>query len=231
MLTKYIYLDGKKSRYIIRSNGDVFNKEKSIVMAGGKDSDDYHIVSLSMNGKKFTKKIHRLVAEAFIPNPNNLPEVNHLDGNKWNNNLSNLEWSNTYDNVHHACKTNLRKSTLKEEDVIKICELLESGKRISGISRLMNLNSSLISRIKTKSIWREITSKYDFSKYSFSRASKGSSNGNSVITEDIANKVCMYLEMKESPTEISVILGIPRNIVYRIKNRETWKHVSSNYKF
>jgi hypothetical protein len=57
-----------------------------------------------------TPKIHRLVAIAFIPNPLNLPEVNHLDGNKKNNNDWNLEWSSSKNNTDHAIKTGLRDS-------------------------------------------------------------------------------------------------------------------------
>lgn len=52
----------------------------------------YLKIGFSVNGKRVTKKVHRLVAQAFIPNLNNLPMVNHKDGNRTNNNVSNLEW-------------------------------------------------------------------------------------------------------------------------------------------
>lgn len=61
----------------------------------------YYAVNLSKNNKQKSKRIHRLVAETFIPNPDNLPQVNHKDENKLNNNVANLEWcDNTY-NSHY----------------------------------------------------------------------------------------------------------------------------------
>lgn len=67
----------------------------------------YYSVGLRKNGKRTHKRIHRLVAQAFIPNPDNLPQVNHKDENKLNNAVSNLEWcTNTY-NTHYSRYTDL----------------------------------------------------------------------------------------------------------------------------
>lgn len=62
----------------------------------------YQIVCLCINNKKTTNFVHRLVAEAFIPNPENKPQVNHIDGNPSNNNISNLEWVSASENSIHA---------------------------------------------------------------------------------------------------------------------------------
>lgn len=68
----------------------------------------YLAVGLCINGIAYTKMVHRLVAEAFIPNPDNKPEVNHKDGNKLNNKADNLEWSTYSENLQHAYNTGLR---------------------------------------------------------------------------------------------------------------------------
>lgn len=74
-----------------------------------RDRKGYLALELHSGGKRSTKSVHRLVAEAFIPNPDNKPEVNHLDGDKHNNVVSNLEWTTTSENCQHAYDTGLRK--------------------------------------------------------------------------------------------------------------------------
>ena len=69
--------------------------------------NDYKYVKLSKNNKVIKKYVHRLVATAFIPNPSNMPQVNHKDGNKGNNNVNNLEWTTCLENIHHAFRNNL----------------------------------------------------------------------------------------------------------------------------
>ena len=88
--------------YAITSSGQVWSYRKKDFLRPGERAG-YPYVSLCKNGKRATFSIHRLVAQAFIPNPDNLPIVNHKDENKQNNNVDNLEWcdyryNNTYGN-------------------------------------------------------------------------------------------------------------------------------------
>lgn len=69
----------------------------------------YECVGITINRVAKKKKVHRLVAEAFLPNPNNLPQVNHIDCNKQNNCVENLEWCDNSYNMKEAYKNNLRK--------------------------------------------------------------------------------------------------------------------------
>lgn len=67
----------------------------------------YVIAPMTLNSKKYRRYVHRLVADAFIPNPDGKPEVNHIDGNKRNNCVDNLEWVTRSENCAHACRTGL----------------------------------------------------------------------------------------------------------------------------
>ena len=89
-------------------------KEK--ILKGSKNEDGYFKIHISNKERHINKVvfIHRLVAQTFIPNPNNLPQVNHKDGNKLNNNINNLEWCTNLYNQRHAWKNGLHKATWKK---------------------------------------------------------------------------------------------------------------------
>ena len=93
--------------YSISSEGRVRNDETNKMKSMDVTSDGYHKVDLYSNGKRTSVRVHRLVAEAFIQNPNKLPQINHIDGNKENNNVKNLEWVNNSQNMIHAYRTGL----------------------------------------------------------------------------------------------------------------------------
>ena len=101
---KEIWKDIKKmnDRYEVSTYGRVRNKKTGLIRKPGRDRDGYLIMRLC--GK--TEKIHRLVALAFIPNPENKKEVNHIDEDKENNYVNNLEWVTRKENVNWGTGTN-----------------------------------------------------------------------------------------------------------------------------
>lgn len=87
------------------------------------DKDGYLIVNLSKHGTKVSKRVHRLVAQAFIANPEDKPQVNHIDGKKNNNIVSNLCWVTSLENISHSWGKGLRRTKLSLDDVLYIYEV------------------------------------------------------------------------------------------------------------
>jgi hypothetical protein len=94
------------SNYLIGNNGEVYNKQTqySKKPTSNYSGKGYLYVDLYNGNKRKRKYIHRLVAEAFIPNPQNKPYINHIDGDTHNNLVENLEWCTPLENVEHASK-------------------------------------------------------------------------------------------------------------------------------
>ena len=135
--------------YIIYDNGDLYNKNNGKLLNGTIRLSGYKQYRLSKNNKKVSFYAHRLVAEAFLPNPNNLPIVNHKDGNKLNNDISNLEWASYSENCHHAHKNKLiskrAPTEYYKEDLLNekwICILDFPNYLISNYGRVRNIKSN-----------------------------------------------------------------------------------------
>jgi hypothetical protein len=88
-------------KYIVYSDGKVFSVKRKHFLKPQKHRDGYIQYNLSIDNKIVTKQIHRILAEAFIPNPNNLPQVNHKNLDKTDNRIENLEWcTRRYNQLH-----------------------------------------------------------------------------------------------------------------------------------
>lgn len=96
-------IKGYESRYAVSSKGKVMNLETGRILKNRINTHGYAIVGLfNGNGKRKKIMVHRLIAEAFIPNPLGLPQINHLDEDKTNNNVTNLEWCTASQNTRHS---------------------------------------------------------------------------------------------------------------------------------
>lgn len=124
----------------------------------------YLVIALCKNKKKYKTGVHRLVAQAFIPNPEDKPEVNHIDGDKQNNRVENLEWVTGSENMRHSF-ANGRKpkrgegigtSVLKEEQVLRIRELYDNGFSNMQMRRTFSISESTVSRIIKRESWQHI---------------------------------------------------------------------------
>lgn len=117
-------LDYPFENYQVSMDGQVFNSD-GISLKHHINRDGYSMVFLYGHGVTKNCSVHRLVASAFIPNPEHKKTVNHIDGNKQNNNVSDLEWATYSEQQKHAYSHDLRKSYLTQDDRI-------NGARISS---------------------------------------------------------------------------------------------------
>lgn len=123
----------------------------------------YYRVVLTKNKKSHTYKVHRLVAQAFIPNPNKLPEVNHINGIKNDNRVNNLEWCSHQNNIKHAIKTGLIKTNMEHIKKLgvrnsKIVGQFDKGKLINKYNSVRE--ASDLTGVYESGIYRTCQGKY-----------------------------------------------------------------------
>lgn len=118
----------------------------------------YLAVTSKEQGVKRTLYLHRLVAEAFLGKPADANEVNHLDGDKTNNHVQNLEWTTHSQNLQHAAKCGLHGSTvLTPADVRAARQLLAEGKSLAAVAAEFCVTSSAINHLKQGRSWQWLT--------------------------------------------------------------------------
>lgn len=151
-------------RYEINSSGVIRDAKSKKIKSQYIGSTGYYMVSFSYNNKSKPQRVHRLLANTFIPNPQNLPEVNHVDGDKLNNELSNLEWVTHRENMSHAFRIGLANnsgtkngmSKLSESDIPGIRKLILDGVSQYKIAKLYNVSRSAILNIKVRGSWSHV---------------------------------------------------------------------------
>ena len=142
-------IQGYEGKYQVDTNGAVYSvkrKGKGSARTGGQLAyivlnSGYASVSLSSNNTKKRFLVHRLVATSFIPNIDNKPQVNHIDGNKLNNSVSNLEWTTQSENMTHAVKLGL--THVSDLQYKKICERATSEKNKAHMRALGTANAKI----------------------------------------------------------------------------------------
>ena len=144
--------------YSIDLNGTIYNDIKGTIKKPSKLKIGYLIVDLYKENKATKCYVHRLLAEHFIPNPENKKQVNHIDGNKLNNSLDNLEWVTHQENLKHARDTGLKVYTnrLTESEFLALLNEVLLGVSYQELSTRVNYKVPFLS---TKI--RAIAKKYD----------------------------------------------------------------------
>ena len=159
----YFYLEFPLNpNYLVSEDGKLYNKRRK-TLTYGKDHLGYRRINMLIGGEPKGLLIHRIVAMTYLPNPNNLPEVNHIDGNKSNNHVTNLEWVSRHDNQKHAFMIGLNsnkgvnngKAIVTPEIAVDLYNQMLTGMSIKELSSATGYSDSLLFKIKTKVTWSE----------------------------------------------------------------------------
>lgn len=163
------WVKGYENHYKVDTNGNVYSYKQS--KRGKKlkvfiNCGRYSAVNIHFQGKQKLCSVHRLIALTFIPNPENKPYVNHKDGNKNNNKVSNLEWCTHQENVDHAVKTGLYINAKRgsdnyfakigEKEVLGIRAMKEEGYSNSAVAKAFGISAPHVSEIKNRKVWKHV---------------------------------------------------------------------------
>ena len=204
--------------FSITDCGEVWSETSESWLAPSFDQRGYLLVNLNNFG---TKRIHRLVAEAFIPNPENKSQVNHKNGVKTDNRVENLEWVTNLENAIHAERYGLMPHNLfTEYDVEFICEQLEEGKSCTEIARKYDFPYTAVYQIKRGENWKHISSKYNF---------RAPQKRNEKLSENLVRLICTDI-VNDIPTSIIARkFNTSRDVVQKIRSGKNWRSISKEY--
>jgi hypothetical protein len=150
--------------YRVSSHGRVYSYRTKIYYTKPPNRKiGYATVTLIKDGKRTTRNIHRLVAKALIPNPENKKTVNHINGDRFDNRVENLEWATHKENIVHSVKTGLHVdgvrspfNKLKEEEVLEIEYLHKNDFPTAIIAEGYNVSPVLVLKISRRLIWKKL---------------------------------------------------------------------------
>lgn len=158
-------LSSPLGNYAITSKGRVVNLSTNKELSSKLNHAGYPTITFQVNGVKYYRLIHRLLAEKFIKNPLRKPYVNHIDGDKTNYSITNLEWCTAKENAEHASSTGLLSvgensgtNTITEKQAKKIKEDVDAGVRTCNIVRKHSFATrTIVQKIKYGIRWKHIS--------------------------------------------------------------------------
>ncbi len=209
--------------YSVSSKGEIFS-DKVGKMKLQKNIDGYNVVNLFRDGKYYHKRVARIVAEAFLPNPHMLPVVNHIDHTRVNDDVENLEWCTFKENTMQSSQKHperwLHRAEINEETARKICEMIQEGQRNLEISESLGVAVDTIKHIRSGKTWTSISKDYKLLK------------SKRAISEETVRWICNQILSGKKNKEIVEVSNNDRvttHIVKAIRSKRTWSHISNKY--
>ena len=151
------YFATKDGRIYSNKTGPLKEKKQTTASVG------YNVVGLTVNGEEFVEYVHRLIIKTYKGNPNYNEEVRHLDGDRLNNNISNLAYGTRSENVQDMIKHGNatighknKQAIFNKKDVVNIRSMLESGYSVKDLSKNYNCSISTIRRIKNNKTYQNV---------------------------------------------------------------------------
>jgi len=221
--------------YFVTEDGRVFSEARGELKERklGVDTSGYKRISVVLkNGSSKRVLVHRMVAEAYVDNPNNHHYVNHKDGNKLNNHYKNLEWCTSSDNQKHAYKTSLKqypkgqlngRNRLSEQDVLNIYWELYNGARNIDVRNKYDIGCGTLTCIKNKRNWNYLLK--DLPDIPIKPRAKK-------LSDRTIRWVCERLKDGWTAYEISDAASnknLTPDRVWDIRARKSYKHISKDY--
>lgn len=236
---KCIKIDGVSTTYMVSSYGRFFNLKNKKYIKTSLTSQGYRRVFISYNNKSKYFLAHVLVAKTFIPNLKNKPEINHKDGNKENNKISNLEWVTHKENMRHAFDTGLcvyeTHEKYSNEQIHLICKLLEMNYgSFKTIAKSTGTSRQSVSRIFHNETNINISKNYDFSNYHVHSTDilYGDENKRTKYSDESIKNVCELIDSeKYSLRDIASITSVDYQTVRNVYYGTCRKNIARNYNF
>lgn len=134
--------------YEVSNLGNVRKIKDNYIFHKNKNSRGYIVVTLTKENVEKSHSVHRLVASAFIPNPSNKPQINHISGIKTDNRVNNLEWCTGSENMQHCYKNNLQKKRFKRVNQYTLDnQFIRKWDSLIQVEKELNINHSKISMV------------------------------------------------------------------------------------
>jgi len=154
--------------YTITQDGVIRNSKGKVLKTRVSRAGYSQLSLIDEDGNLIYRTVHRLVAITYIPNPENKPYVNHIDGDKLNNRVDNLEWCTPSENMLHAARVlgiatgdNNGNRTIDEKTATKICVLLQEGHTNHEVARALGVRNNIVSNIRRGACWKAVSQNYE----------------------------------------------------------------------